>query len=68
MNTNKVKKIMKLSTTWCAPCRVYASTFHKVKEMDEYSVQAFQGEEHLEGEDFTLRLINYVIREIKKII
>lgn len=36
MNTNKVKKIIKFSAIWCQPCRVYATTFHKVEEMEEY--------------------------------
>ena len=36
MNTNKVKKIIKLSTTWCGPCRAFGSTFHRVSEMEEY--------------------------------
>ena len=27
-----VKQIIKLSATWCAPCRFYAETFHKVSE------------------------------------
>lgn len=36
MNTNKLKKIIKFSTSWCGPCRAYAPTFHKVKDMDEF--------------------------------
>lgn len=36
MNGNKVKRILKLSTQWCSPCRAYAPTFHRVKEMEEY--------------------------------
>ena len=35
MNTNKVKKIIKTSASWCAPCRFYAPTFHKVSKYDE---------------------------------
>jgi thiol:disulfide interchange protein len=31
-----VKQIIKLSATWCAPCRFYAETFHKVSENEEF--------------------------------
>ena len=31
-----VKKICKLSAQWCSPCRVFATTFHKVEQMEEY--------------------------------
>ena len=34
---------------------------------NEYKVLASQGEELLGGEDFTQRLFDYVIKEIKKI-
>ena len=34
---------------------------------NEYTVLASQGEEHLGGEDFNQRLLDYVIKEIKKI-
>ena len=29
-------KILKLSANWCAPCKVFATTFHKVEKMEEY--------------------------------
>lgn len=31
-----VKQIIKLSAQWCAPCRFYAETFHKVSEKEEF--------------------------------
>lgn len=31
-----VTKIIKFSATWCAPCKTFAKTFGKVKDMDEY--------------------------------
>jgi thiol-disulfide isomerase/thioredoxin len=31
-----VKKIIKFSATWCAPCRFYAETFKKVSEREEF--------------------------------
>ena len=32
---NKVKKIIKLSAVWCAPCKAYASVFEEVSKKDE---------------------------------
>lgn len=42
MNTNKVKKVMRIGASWCAPCRLYAPTFKKVSEMEEYSDITFE--------------------------
>lgn len=53
MNTNKVKKIIKLSAEWCQPCKVFANTFHKVEEMEEYKDIEFKSidiEKDEEGE------------------
>ena len=50
MNTNKVKKIIKLSTTWCGPCRTFGKTFHKVSEMEEYKDIEFK-EIDIENDD-----------------
>lgn len=55
MNTNKVVKIVKLSAEWCQPCKVFAKTFEKVKEMDEYKDIEFKEidiENDEEGEMF----------------
>lgn len=32
----KVTKIIKYSATWCHPCRLFAETFHKVSNMEEF--------------------------------
>lgn len=29
-------RVIKLSAQWCAPCRFYAETFHKVSENEEF--------------------------------
>ena len=31
----KVKKIVKLSASWCAPCKAYASVFEEVSNKEE---------------------------------
>ena len=42
MNTNKVKTIVKLSSEWCAPCKLYKTTFEKASKMDEYKDLTFK--------------------------
>ena len=64
MNANKVKKIMKLSTTWCAPCRVYASTLHKVKEMDEYKDIEFKEVDIENDEDGEVLAEKFQVRSV----
>lgn len=64
MNANKVKKIMKLSTTWCAPCRAYASTFHKVKEMDEYKDIEFKEVDIENDEDGEVLAEKFQVRSV----
>ena len=64
MNTNKVKKIMKLSTTWCAPCKAYTSTFHKVKEMDEYKDIEFKEIDIENDEDGEVLAEKFQVRSV----
>ena len=48
-----VKQIIKLSATWCAPCRFYTETFHKVSENEEFKDIEFKAldiEEDAEAE------------------
>ena len=48
-----VKQIIKLSAAWCAPCRFYAETFHKVQEKEEFKDIEFKAldiEEDAEAE------------------
>ena len=42
MNTNRTKKVLKFSATWCAPCRTYAPTFKKVSEMEDFKDITFE--------------------------
>lgn len=64
MNTNKVKKIVKLGATWCAPCRVYADKFHRVSQYDEFKDLEFKDldiEQDEEGETIALK---YNVRSV----
>lgn len=31
-----IKTIIKLSAQWCAPCKAFSPTFHRIAEMEEY--------------------------------
>jgi thioredoxin 1 len=37
-----VKKIIKMSASWCMPCRVYSKTFNDVKNKDKYKNIVFE--------------------------
>lgn len=63
MNTNKVKKIIKTSASWCAPCRFYAPTFHKVSKYDEYKDIEFK-EYDLDDEEGEKLALKYNIRSV----
>ena len=45
---------LKFSAQWCAPCKVFATTFHKVKEMEDYKhieFKEYDVENDEEGEE-----------------
>jgi thioredoxin reductase (NADPH) len=42
MNNKKTKKVVKFSASWCGPCRVYAPTFKKVSEMEDFKDITFE--------------------------
>lgn len=55
----KTKKVIKFSASWCQPCKVYAKTFEKVSQMDEFSEIKFEShdvEESEEIEDMAAKL------------
>ena len=64
MNTNKVKKIIKMSATWCGPCRAYAPTFHKVKDMDEFKDIEFKEIDIENDENGDVLAEKYQIRSV----
>ena len=52
-----VKQIIKLSATWCAPCRFYAETFHKVSEKEEFKDIEFKAYD-IENDEEAEPLVN----------
>ena len=64
MNTNKLKSVIKLSATWCSPCRAYASTFHKVKDMDEFKDIEFKEIDIENDENGDVLVEKYQIRSV----
>lgn len=63
MNTNKVKKVIKLGATWCAPCRVYAPKFHNVSKYDEFKDLEFK-EYDIDDENGEKIAIKHNIRSV----
>lgn len=47
-------KVIKLSASWCGPCRVYRPTFEKVSKMDAFSNIEFEEMDVDENEDFAV--------------
>jgi len=64
MNGNKVKKVYKFSATWCSPCKVYAQTFEKVKNMEEFKDIEFKAID-IENDDNAEMLVEkYQIKSV----
>ena len=64
MNTNKVKKIIKFSTSWCGPCRAFSSTFHRVEEMEDYKDIEFKEIDIEKDEDGEVLAEKYQVRSV----
>lgn len=64
MNTNKVKKVVEYSASWCAPCRAYAPVFKRVSEMDEFKEIEFKKTDIDDGEDHGLEMEKFSIRSV----
>lgn len=64
MNENKVASVIKFSASWCAPCRVYADTFKRVSEMDEFKGIEFKSIDIENDEDGELMVEKYQIRSV----
>lgn len=61
MFNGMVKKILKMSASWCFPCKMYAKTFEEVSKQDKYKDIAFEEIDIEENEDFTGK---YLIRSV----
>ena len=59
-----VKRIIKFSATWCAPCRAFAPTFHKVMENEKYKGIKFEEFDVEKDEVGELYLEKYQIRNV----
>lgn len=68
MNNNKVTQIFDFSASWCGPCRVFASTFKRVSEMEEYKGIEFKSIDIENDEDGELMVEKYQIRSVPTIV
>ena len=59
-----VKTICKLSAQWCSPCKVFATTFHKVEQMEEYKDIEFKEIDIENDEDGEAFAQKYQIRSV----
>jgi len=59
-----VKKIIDMSASWCGPCRVFAKTFEKVSEMEEYKDIEFKSLDVEEDEDGELMSEKFNIKSV----
>lgn len=50
-----IKKVIKMSASWCAPCKVYAKAFHEVEKEDKYKDIEFEDVDVEENEDLALK-------------
>lgn len=63
-----VKKVLKFSALWCGPCRVFANTFKKVSEMEQYKDIEFKSIDIENDEDADLLVAKYQVKSIPTII
>lgn len=56
-----VKKVIKLSASWCFPCKMYAKTFEEVKNNDEFKDIVFEEVDIEENEDIAEK---YLVRSV----
>ena len=59
-----VKKILKFSATWCAPCKAFEATLNKLNDTDDFKDIEIQSI-NIEGDDDELDLVEkYQIRSV----
>ena len=59
-----VKNIIKLSASWCQPCKVFATTFHNVEKMEEYKDITFKDVDIEEDEEGEVLAAKYQVRSV----
>ena len=59
-----VGKVIKLSTTWCVPCRVYANTFKNVSNKEEFKGIEFNAMDIEEDKEAEPLVIKFGIRGV----
>ena len=62
-----IKKIVDAKASWCGPCRVFANTFKKVSEMEEYKDIEFKSID-IESDEGELYVEKYNIRSVPTIL
>jgi len=61
----ELKTVIDCSASWCGPCQVFAKTFEKVKEMEQYKDIEFKS---VDIEDDELLVQKYTIRNVPSIL
>lgn len=56
-----VSKIIKMSASWCMPCKIYARTFEEIKKEEKYKDIVFEEHDVDEDEDLALE---YNVRNV----
>lgn len=64
MNTNKTVKVLEIGATWCGPCKVYAPTFKRVSEMEEFKDIKFESITLDDDDDHDVELEKYSIKSV----
>ena len=57
-------KILKLSAKWCAPCRVFATTFEKVAEMEKYKDIEFKELDIEDDDDAEILVAKFGVKNV----
>lgn len=56
-----IKKVIKLSASWCFPCKMYAKTFEEVSQNEEFKDIMFEEIDIEENEDVAEK---YLVRSV----
>lgn len=59
-----VKNIIRMGASWCAPCHLFAKTFEKVSEMEEYKGIDFKSLDIEEDEESEVLVEKYGVRNV----